>query len=66
MGTAALIQLALSLLTNSGQIFASAQKIYDGLKASGEMTPEQQAKFDADWAAAKTDPAWTPDPPSAG
>lgn len=61
MGTAVLIQLALALVSNSAQIFSSAQKIYDSLKQSGEMTPEQQAKFDADWEAAKTDPAWTPD-----
>jgi len=61
MGTAALIQLALALLSNSGQIFAEAQKIYDSLRQSGEMTPEELAKFEADWALAKLDPAWTPD-----
>lgn len=61
MGTAALIQLALALVSNSGQILASAEKIYDSLKQSGELTPEQQAQFDADWEAAKTDPAWTPE-----
>jgi hypothetical protein len=62
MTTAALIQLALSLLANSGQIAKSAEAIYDSLKRSGEMTPEEEAKFDADWEKAKTDPDWTPDP----
>jgi hypothetical protein len=61
MGIAELIQLALLLAQNGAALLQAGEKIYESLKRSGEMTPEELAKFSADFNAAKTDPAWTPD-----
>ncbi len=36
-------------------------KLIEDLKQSGELTPDQVAKLDADIAAHKTDPAWQVD-----
>ena len=36
-------------------------KLIEDLKQSGELTPDQVAKLDADVAAHKTDPAWQVD-----
>lgn len=40
------------------QVLPYLPKLIEDLKQSGELTPEQDAKLDADIEAHKTDPAW--------
>jgi hypothetical protein len=55
---AAILPIILQLLT----LMPSLMKLAGDLKQSGELTPEQEKALDDALAAAKTAPAWQPDP----
>jgi hypothetical protein len=61
MPIAALLDLLPTLISGAEDIYALIGNITTTLKTTTEMTPEQQAAFDAHISDLESKPWWTPD-----
>lgn len=61
MGATELFAVIAFIMQNAPTMVKYVDQITESWKRDNEMTPAENARFQADLDAAKTDPAWKPD-----